>query len=363
MDNAKAKILVLVEGAKTDVKLLKHLLSVYGIDQSHQIISYNTNIYSLYNLMFRNTNPDDVDILQLLKEHETVAERKAVFDERYSDILLIFDLDPQDPQFSSTKITEMMNYFVESSDMGKLYLNYPMVESFYHMKSIPDDDYWSYTATMQELSNHIYKSRVAAENRNHDYSKFAVNKSECNIVIKQNILSFLYEEKYIKTDISLWIPTANHGRAATLPNIWTQDDIERLLSSVDRANPIGKRDYAILLLAARLGLRDSDVQNLTFSNILWKECRISLVQTKTKRALDLPITEEIGNAIIEYLKYGRPKHIVSDYIFVRHSAPYDKSCFHTFFRYIQIVKPELSYEAQIILGIPFRKSPKQQFYT
>ena len=116
MDNAKAKILVLVEGAKTDVKLLKHLLSVYGIDQSHQIISYNTNIYSLYNLMFRNTNPDDVDILQLLKEHETVAERKAVFDERYSDILLIFDLDPQDPQFSSTKITEMMNYFVDNQN-------------------------------------------------------------------------------------------------------------------------------------------------------------------------------------------------------------------------------------------------------
>ena len=199
MDNAKAKILVLVEGAKTDVKLLKHLLSVYGIDQSHQIISYNTNIYSLYNLMFRNTNPDDVDILQLLKEHETVAERKAVFDERYSDILLIFDLDPQDPQFSSTKITEMMNYFVESSDMGKLYLNYPMVDSFYHMKSIPDDDYWSYTATMQELSNNIYKSRVAAENRNHDYSKFAVNKSECNIVIKQNIEKAW---KIVKDDIS-----------------------------------------------------------------------------------------------------------------------------------------------------------------
>lgn len=88
---------------------------------------------------------------------------------------------------------------------------------------------------------------------------------------------------------------------------------------------------------ARLGLRDSDVQNLTFSNILWKECRISLVQTKTKRALDLPITEEIGNAIIEYLKYGRPKHIVSDYIFVRHSAPYDKcnNYYHIMRKYLQ----------------------------
>ena len=127
------------------------------------------------------------------------------------------------------------------------------------------------------------------------WSQRTVALAICNL---KQFLSFLYEEKYIKTDISLWIPTANHGRAATLPNIWTQDDIERLLSSVDRANPIGKRDYAILLLVARLGLRDSDVQNLTFSNILWKECRISLVQTKTKRALDLPITEEIGNAII-----------------------------------------------------------------
>ena len=166
------------------------------------------------------------------------------------------------------------------------------------------------------------------------WSQRTVASAICNL---KQFLSFLYEEKYIKTDISLWIPTANHGRAATLPNIWTQDDIERLLSSVDRANPIGKRDYAILLLAARLGLRDSDVQNLTFSNILWKECRISLVQTKTKRALDLPITEEIGNAIIEYLKYGRPKHIVSDYIFVRHSAPYDKcnNYYHIMRKYLQ----------------------------
>lgn len=208
MDNSKAKILVLVEGAKTDLKLLKHLLKVYGIDQSHQIISYNTNIYAMYNQMFRNSTPDDVDILQMLKEHETVAERKAVFDEHYSDILLIFDLDPQDPQFSSEKITEMMNYFVESSDMGKLYVNYPMVESFYHMKSIPDKDYPSYVATMQELKAHCYKSRVAAESRDHDYTKFAVTKSECNIVIKQNIEKAwsIIKSDYISADTAKNLP-------------------------------------------------------------------------------------------------------------------------------------------------------------
>lgn len=62
-----------------------------------------------------------------------------------------------------------------------------MVEAFYHMKNIPDNDYMSYTVTMDELSEGTYKQRVNHENRNHDYTKFAVTKSECDTVIKQNI--------------------------------------------------------------------------------------------------------------------------------------------------------------------------------
>ena len=62
-----------------------------------------------------------------------------------------------------------------------------MVESFYHMKSIPDEEYDSYTVLMDELIARSYKQRVNFENRNHDYSKFAINKNECNVVIHQNI--------------------------------------------------------------------------------------------------------------------------------------------------------------------------------
>lgn len=187
MQDNKAKVLVLVEGEKTDVKLMQHLFEIYGIDKKHQIVSYNTNIYVLYNKMFRDTDPESVDLLQLLKEQEPDLIKKQIFDERYSDILLIFDLDPQDPQYTCDKIIEMAEYFVESSDMGKLYLNYPMVEAFYHMKNIPDEDYNSYIATMSELANKQYKARVQLENRNHDYSKFATDKVECNIIINQNI--------------------------------------------------------------------------------------------------------------------------------------------------------------------------------
>lgn len=179
-----SKILVLVEGAKTDLRLMEHLLHIYGIDNSHEVVSYNTNIYVLYQEMFADGDPSSIDILQLLKERERNPVKKEIFDARYSDILLVFDLDPQ---FSADKILEMMEFFVESSDMGKLYLNYPMVEAFYHMKSIPDKDYNDYVVSLCELSGGTYKQRVNQENRNHNYSKFAVTREECNMVILQNI--------------------------------------------------------------------------------------------------------------------------------------------------------------------------------
>jgi hypothetical protein len=185
--NNKSKILILVEGAKTDFKLMKHLLHIYGIDSNHEVVSYNTNIYVLYQNMFADGDPSSIDLLQLLKEKENDPVKKEIFEARYSDIILIFDLDPQDPLFSKEKVLKMMEFFTESSDMGKLYLNYPMVEAFYHMKSIPDENYNDYIVSLDELSKGTYKQRVNSENRNHDYSKFAVSREECNIVIKQNI--------------------------------------------------------------------------------------------------------------------------------------------------------------------------------
>ena len=187
MDRKKAKILVLVEGAKTDVRLMNHLFQIYGIDAKHEIISYGTNIYVLYNEMFYDGRPEDMDILQVLKEREQSHDRKLIFEQEYTDILLIFDIEPQDSLFSADKISAMINYFVESTDMGKLYLNYPMIEAFYHMSSIPDPGYNERVTTMSELQGRKYKQRVNAENRNRNYSKFAITRDECNTVIKQNI--------------------------------------------------------------------------------------------------------------------------------------------------------------------------------
>lgn len=187
MNKNKRKVLICVEGEKLDVRLMQNLFRLFEIDARHEIISYKTNIYALYNVMFIQGNPENMDLLQVLKEREPDEEKKKMFNEKYSDILLVFDMDPQDSQFSDQKLYQMANYFCESTDSGKLFINYPMVESFYHMSSIPDVEYNERQATLKELQEKSYKSRVNGENRNHDYTKFADTKSDCSIVIKQNI--------------------------------------------------------------------------------------------------------------------------------------------------------------------------------
>lgn len=83
MVDGKTKTLVLVEGAKTDVALMRRLLSVYEIDAKYEIVSYNTNIYTLYQEMFIDNDPSEIDLLQLLKSRDPM--NKDIFDISYSE--------------------------------------------------------------------------------------------------------------------------------------------------------------------------------------------------------------------------------------------------------------------------------------
>lgn len=84
---------------------------------------------------------------------------------------------------------------------------------------------------------------------------------------------------------------------------------------------MGKRDYAIILLACRLGLRVSDIKKLMFENFHWENNEFVFIQSKTRNILSLPLIQDVGWVIIDYLKYGRPK-VDSTYIFIRHLAPF-----------------------------------------
>jgi site-specific recombinase XerD len=98
------------------------------------------------------------------------------------------------------------------------------------------------------------------------------------------------------------------------------EDVERVIASCDPATPIGTRDRAILLLLARLGLRAGDIFRLRLGDIDWKEAGIR-VAGKGRRQASLPLTQEIGDAIVAYIKDGRPQ-TDSDTLFIRSRAPF-----------------------------------------
>lgn len=138
-----------------------------------------------------------------------------------------------------------------------------------------------------------------------------------NIVSKlRGLLKFMYFNQYIKTDLSLCIPKIPINHNNKIPHtIWSSEDIEKLLKSIDTSTNVGKRDYAILTILIYLGLRFTDVKNLKFENIDWKKNVINLNQNKTKKYITLPLLNNVGTAIIDYIKNGRP-NVNSKYIFL-----------------------------------------------
>lgn len=121
----------------------------------------------------------------------------------------------------------------------------------------------------------------------------------------RGFMKFVFEQKLLATDHSNRIPRYRSVIQPKLPSTYSKEEIEKLIKSVDRSSPMGKRNYVIILLAARLGLRASDICNLKFDNLHWNTSTIKIEQIKTGKELILPMLPDIGNAIIDYLRYGR----------------------------------------------------------
>ena len=136
-------------------------------------------------------------------------------------------------------------------------------------------------------------------------------------------LQFLFLKRIVERDWSDHVPRFRRQRPDRLPTIWTPEQIVALLRAVDRASPVGKRDYVILLLACRLGMRAGDIRKLRLDDVHWERSSIEFSQQKTKSFASLPLTEEIGEALIDYLRNGRP---ISDYreVFLKCTPPYDR---------------------------------------
>lgn len=144
---------------------------------------------------------------------------------------------------------------------------------------------------------------------------------EKTLSIIRCLFLFWRQENIIDGRFEEFFATYKLRKKERIPSYYTTEEIKVIENSVSRSSALGKRNYAMILLASRLGLRASDIMSLKFSDIDWDNDLIKLRIQKTGKTIELPLLADVGNAIIDYLRYGRPAS-TSQNIFLSSRAPY-----------------------------------------
>lgn len=141
---------------------------------------------------------------------------------------------------------------------------------------------------------------------------------QCTTAVRA-FLRYLIADGKCAAGLDACIPSLAHWRLSSLPRYLQPEEVERVIASCSATSSAGIRDRAILLLLARVGLRAGDILRLCLADLDWKEATIRVVG-KGRRQTLLPMTQEVGNAIVDYLKNGRHPSD-SDTLFIRSRAP------------------------------------------
>jgi integrase len=149
---------------------------------------------------------------------------------------------------------------------------------------------------------------------------YAPKTVEHKLCAVRSLLRFAADGGLTGTGVLEAVPAVRSVRQARIPSVWDPADVTKIIEAIDRGNPSGRRDYAIVLLICRLGLRGVDVKRLEFADLDWPSNRVSVMQAKTGRRVDLPLLKDVGWAIIDYIRSGRPASDCPQ-VFIRHTAP------------------------------------------
>lgn len=139
--------------------------------------------------------------------------------------------------------------------------------------------------------------------------------------VLRDFFRYLHSSNILKCDLADSVPRPKIYVEESFPETWTPEEIRQLLSVINRRTAIGKRDYAMILLAVLLGMRAGDICALKFREIDWRKKVITYTQQKSGKVNTLPLLPQIGEAIIDYLKNGRLDSDCNQ-VFIRHIHPY-----------------------------------------
>jgi len=203
------------------------------------------------------------------------------------------------------------------SEAMKCFLNYLENQGFSSLENLTATTIYQYLQTKRD---------------------YAISSREGVLYILRDALQLFSAHGLCKPELGKLFPQISTHAEDSVPSCYSPEELKRILSAVDRNTKIGKRDYAVLLLASFLGMRAGDIRELKISSFKWFSDSIEFTQSKTGRYLQLPLLSEVKFAILDYLKNGRPE-IDSDFVFLRHSAPHNpldqhNSLYHVLQKYL-----------------------------
>jgi len=149
-------------------------------------------------------------------------------------------------------------------------------------------------------------------------------KNRCGVL--RVFLRYLYRERVVTRDLSSNVESPRVYRLSSIPRSITWDEVRRMLEAVDRRTPVGRRDYAILLMLITYGLRGREIAALTLDDIDWRRERLRVPERKAGHSTAYPLSPIVGEAILDYLQHGRSQ--TSDrHIFLRVIPPRESMTF------------------------------------
>lgn len=150
-------------------------------------------------------------------------------------------------------------------------------------------------------------------------NNIAIRTREHRAVCIRLFLNYLHDNNQIKITGNQVFPEIKCYKESTIPSYYTNEELDKIINSVDIRKPNGKRDLAILLLFLKFGLRPRDVRLLKLDNIYWHEHKIKIVQSKTNYVNILPLDDDLRYALLDYLKNER---IISpsEYLFINENG-------------------------------------------
>ncbi|ENP8448030.1 hypothetical protein ACEI28_004221 [Vibrio alginolyticus] len=189
MINAKSRILCVFEGAKREVGYFHSMTSHFFSESDIVHCCYGNDLYELARLLTRDGNdPDDFDIFEVIKEHNTVKENEKLFTkytrDDFNQVYLFFDFEYHDDKYNEDDIKNLIEIFNEETEVGKLFISYPMVEA---IRDIPSYELFvDYSIELDEAKSNVYKTSSSEKIQDFVHAK-KITKAQWNSLVMASV--------------------------------------------------------------------------------------------------------------------------------------------------------------------------------